>query len=920
MNLKQLIKFGLENSSDPVIKNPILRDALEPRSMDLAALSDDVVPGSLKDELEGKFDPSQETHEEYLQRINLERPFNMAEGGQLVAPSVDGSRPGYGGLGENIYLNKDGTSYNVAVQAKNKLVNKSFNFSGYNKKYKNKTEALNAAKNFRDEQKEGQVKKIFQDEKKLKVANQYTNLLNKLNPKDKNYVSANKYLDLTNKMEKQKIIQIMKANDFKFTKNYSQKQRFPADKEKLLMEAFNLTEDDFIKHGKYGIPIRVGTKENSMMSPMRNFIARGFKFKKPKKSEILTLDQQEFVKNNFELPEGKEWNFKSLKNPNGFKYGVAAAPDSGTKALYKRIENRINDKNLSYTVAADRATPEGWMMNAMNRVYENEIKNKVKFENLTYQPVKNKKGIIIGFKDNTAAGGNKTYYGIKKNRPEDATAWTGHKDFNRINKFLSIAKGAQVDDPSKLLQKILDDKGITKLMGDKSVLTLNDILSHERYFNKLSETSPKALIERQIVLHHTRGVGSGSNLARAAATKDLQLLKSVVNAKIQNLEKIVQGTPTKAGRKLNIDEIANLKKYGAKIVDFDGKVVGGGYTDPTKQFAAIEKEALKYAKGDQFNVKTVASYLERLGCGKAAGGRILFAEGVPSLTKCAQKGVTKLENGLKNGFKNADEASLAKGILKSGRFLKDAVSLRGLFGPAALAFTAAAEAGIVGYDMLASGKSFREAVGDSVFNYMLGDRTKIDSVEERNKRMIEEGMTPEQMGKIGAMESALEELNTFGSQFNKLAAIQKNRDAISMSPEDTFSEGAFQLDLDRQENEARKNIQDFNRSGGPQRLQNIDYAGGFENLAEGLRRNELAQLQSVNNPLEGRLSEEKRSARIRELMLQNPDVRNYMGPYPTNYGFKEGGIASIRKPHAIPPKSGPTPQGLPSMLNRVRRI
>jgi hypothetical protein len=41
------------------------------------------------------------------------------------------------------------------------------------------------------------------------------------------------------------------------------------------------------------------------------------------------------------------------------------------------------------------------------------------------------------------------------------------------------------------------------------------------------------------------------------------------------------------------------------------------------------------------------------------------------------------------------------------------------------------------------------------------------------------------------------------------------------------------------------------------------------------------------------LGDEKRTARIRELMLQNPDVRNYMGPYPTNYGFMEGGIASL---------------------------
>ena len=61
MDLKQLIKFGLENSSDPVIKNPVLRAALQ-------------------------------------------GPRNMADGGriglsdgQLVTPSVDGSRPGYKG-------------------------------------------------------------------------------------------------------------------------------------------------------------------------------------------------------------------------------------------------------------------------------------------------------------------------------------------------------------------------------------------------------------------------------------------------------------------------------------------------------------------------------------------------------------------------------------------------------------------------------------------------------------------------------------------------------------------------------------------------------------------------------------------------------------------------------------------------------
>ena len=45
-------------------------------------LVDDLEPGSLKDELLKDFDPSQETYEEYLQRKNLERPFNMADGGR----------------------------------------------------------------------------------------------------------------------------------------------------------------------------------------------------------------------------------------------------------------------------------------------------------------------------------------------------------------------------------------------------------------------------------------------------------------------------------------------------------------------------------------------------------------------------------------------------------------------------------------------------------------------------------------------------------------------------------------------------------------------------------------------------------------------------------------------------------------------
>ena len=53
----------------------------------VADLVDDLEPGALKDELKEKFDPSQETYEEYLRRERLgERPFNASEGGSPLVP------------------------------------------------------------------------------------------------------------------------------------------------------------------------------------------------------------------------------------------------------------------------------------------------------------------------------------------------------------------------------------------------------------------------------------------------------------------------------------------------------------------------------------------------------------------------------------------------------------------------------------------------------------------------------------------------------------------------------------------------------------------------------------------------------------------------------------------------------------------
>jgi hypothetical protein len=637
-------------------------------------------------------------------------------------------------------------------------------------------------------------------------------------------------------------------------------------------------------------------------------IKTGSEYKPLTKEEIIR------VKDNFDLPEGEKWDFKKYKNGlNGEKY-----PN-----LVNQIRNRLSDPK-KYKIAANFADPQGWMMSSMNRVYENELKNKVKPKDRTYQPKFNNRGIIVGFTDNTATGQGRTFYGLKKNMREDGTEWRAHGDFDKVGKFINIANGVK-ENPNKVLQKILNDKGLNNIKG----LTLNDVLSHQRYYSKLSETAPQELLKRQIVLHHTKGVGAGSDVARAAATKDIQLLTAANNSRANALEQIVRGTNKTPARKLNANEILELKNIGAKITDFDGKVVGSGYTDPTKQFAAIEKEALKYAKGDQFNVKTVANYLERLGCGGkfGGGGRINFAKGVPELSPCAKEGVKKLEKGLKNGFKNADDMSLAKNILKSGKFFKDAVSLRGLFGPAALGFTALAEAGLVSFDMLSKGKSFREAIGDSLFNYVVkGTDYEIDSDEEFIKRLqnIKTGpsglrdFSDEEIGKMQYFKENLKDMGTGFDLYKKLEDVDQNilDNIVSQDGTQMFPDQSFQLDALRDKIQA--DIQDYNRTGTPRRVTDYLLSDKAQEGADATKKAELLveqdQLQDagIGKFYQAPKGDEKRLNRLSELKYELEKMYNPTTPDPfkeyfmdlpkgeqstiMSYGyprFMEGGIASL---------------------------
>jgi hypothetical protein len=681
---------------------------------------------------------------------------------------------------------------------------------------------------------------------------------------------------------------------------------FTENQQKKIKNAFPEIKFNFSKQ-KYGVPVynkpgKTGGVNKDYTKVLR-FINQGYKIKEFK-TDLLKKPITELVMGNFELPQGVDkWNFDK------YKYGIpGTGADGENRNLGKRISKYIKEKP-SWTLAADRSTSKGWMLASMERVYNNEIKNKTK--NLTYKPVFktiNNKKIIVGFTDNTKSGKGKTYFGLKKHQTKDSTSWTKHGDYKNVSKFVDISKRS-FNEPNEVLTKLLKKKGINQ------ALRLNDILNFDRYFETLNKTTPKELLKNAVVKHHMSGVGGKNKFATSAATKDLQLLTAATNNDVRKLE-----NKLKTQGFLSPEDNLILKNLGASVKSADGKLYGGGSKTAIGGFKAIEKQAEEMIKKDTFTVKNINKYLEQLGCGKAAGGRILMSNGGATLTKCAKAGQQKLTKGLTNGF-DKTEGELAKKILQAGRGMGSMFALRNILGPAAIGFTVAAEAGLVGYDMLTTGKSFKAAVGDSLFNYALGDKTKIDTKKERYKGYADAGLDANQIGKISQYENSLDEINNVFAEFDK--ENQLYRDKSIYGPR--MSNAVKQKQIKMYDDQVKSNkalIQDLARTQTEDRLNKIDFTGMPLRISEAdilRRKNELQK------PGPTFFRENIRGPRYKESLQP---ILNYpqgtvdtmlTGSINRPFSFARGGLSG-GDTSGPPPESGPMSQGLRSLIKNGRKL
>ena len=842
------------------------------------------------------------------------RPM-MAGGGQLVQPSVDGSRPGYAGkmkwtkkeiqeiykdLPENVYVSKrtlpsGKTDYNY--RAKIRYKGKLYTFPSKVATPENKKQLIKDVEAKWDElapnriSREEYAKLRLLPENRRLTGDEFAEKLNKV------------YKKVTYRGEKWN-----RQNVF----NYDLEA--PRSK-KRIADDLGFFEKRTVKEAKDIINKYSGGK---------HFL----KNKNLTDAQITTRAAEYVAMEKRAAKEGgKSW-------PRGRQNKRKVWTD-----IYKSYTQGGRFELVNKKELADKDGTINWKKGS---TYDNK-KNPFEPSNANWRKAKfrdKKSGAIFTYDnleemvDKHGGGYQKAIKAYNDNAILNQTTFNG-KSLNEIIREAMIKKDYEVLVGKKVKA---NDPGLLKYMGDKKPsYSFTEAHHFKGVKNYPFETEPS--FRRA---NREQGIAQGV-YDKAVASGNSERIKKAKNVYINKMNEISD-------------------KYGGIRFKMDDKTfVGKAGTTESIVKAGLQETNLSSKTINNLLLELAGKVTNKCIPDQAEGGRIGFQSG---RNYCLNVGKQALEKGLKTGFPKNQQV-LAEGILKAGRSLKDIASLRGLFGPLALGFTVLGEAGFIGYDMLSKGKSFKEAMGGNLLNYLAGDKTKVDLDKEIIKRLRSipgapskgfREFTEEDIGKMQAFKSALMEISDLNEQFGKLDTIQKNREALEMSPEDSaFSKGAFQLD--KEEDLVRQNIQDFYRSGGQQRLESVDYGEGAKQL---LRGNLLAEQDQLYDAGIGKFyqapkGDEKRIKRLNEIRyqldkLQNPPQYDEFGEffmsrppseqsYLMGLGYSEGGIATLKnkkktntqkiasvynnpgfKYWAVPPKKGPASKGLKVPPKQVKKV
>jgi hypothetical protein len=251
--------------------------------------------------------------------------------------------------------------------------------------------------------------------------------------------------------------------------------------------------------------------------------------------------------------------------------------------------------------------------------------------------------------------------------------------------------------------------------------------------------------------------------------------------------------------------------------------------------------------------------------------------------------------------------------------------------------------------MLTTGKTFKETIGDSLLNYALGEKTKIDPNKELLKRFgTLPGMTDDKLTGIKNVLDQTNTLNTILKQDLKVGNLAEEVKAFREQPKNQFmiaDDEMLQTDAairaEQKLKDEQKNLENLlinYRSQPPVGLNMEDTilgdmaSGKFQDtkqdLDEAVKAAEIQKLESKGPVFMGKVFpkfEEGRQEKLLNLRaVDNPAVafsqeNQFMYPF----GLAGGGIAGLSGGIDEGPQTvsmNPDSQGLRSLKKRVKNI
>jgi hypothetical protein len=672
----------------------------------------------------------------------------------------------------------------------------------------------------------------------------------------------------------------------------------------------------FTPDRKYGFP-----SNHPIYQVVTNFVDRDYKLpfqaskahkNLPKYAQQELIEAFPEVKFNFQsdpiIPKGQQRIGFPGKTS---KYGV---PPSHPK--YAKISKYfVGAKPWKYKF--DLRSPEGWMMSQMERNYAQNG------ESSPYRPITEKGGSI--------KKGN-AMIGIEHNgKKYNMKTIVNHPDFDNTRKYWNIADETskkylyQFDNLAKLLPEGFDAKQIQ----------LNDLL---QFISNKDGVNGLNRAKRAIQIHHEYGAGTRATTNYQLLRQDLNLLANKANNLIKkggltNIEKGAVDALTK-GVRLNIEGLP----YGPKKVsatqdiktiisqaETEMKKWGPTEFNKFRKFTKQNPKLAKQASVALYSGIPINEIMKSPGMKKALPwikGELVF--GFVDMLNNWTKGQSFFK-GLGKGVEMAtfgivdfdtDEKAVLMHALKKGvpenhiKAMMDYLKYK------------KEEKRLTGLDTSLAALDYHESIGGELgpahmmspeegWNY--GDREMLDKKIAQSEKNLDklyetyyEGENRDPTIGLVTLENMMESLTA--EEWNKTAGkgpLDRGvREMIGIKADEGVPWGFFGLGMRE----------------------------GFEKLGWGEKTDSLKgftpQELMMEHPVYGYKEQIKRMEKGGEDFFgvkrapSSPmeDMRMHFGYALPKQNYAGGGIASIRRPNAIPPESGPMPQGggLSTMFNRVK--